>query len=51
MILYKFTLNYSNGQIKIYNKFCVHYKKTIIYKQCIKLLENDTLTSFSVSNN
>lgn len=50
MIYYRFTLNYTNGHKEIHTKFCRRYKSTKLYKQCIKMLESDMLTSFAVSN-
>jgi|11_taG_2_1085331.scaffolds.fasta_scaffold24986_3 hypothetical protein len=50
MILHRFQLNYTNGQIKTLFKFCRQYKRTKLYRQCIDMLENDTLISFSINN-
>jgi len=50
MINYKIKLNYTDGRTEIRSKMCKRYKSTKLYKQCIKILENDMLTSFAVSN-
>ena len=50
MILYRFTLNYTDGKTEIRSKFCKRYKSTKLYKQCREMLEADILTSFAVSN-
>lgn len=52
MYLYKFTTVDERGREKYYFKFCRYPKKTKIYKQCLKLLnENEIYTFyFSVNN-
>ena len=51
MNLHIFTLNYTDGTTKIYHKFCKHYKKTKLYKQCCKMLQDDTLKSYQINFN
>jgi hypothetical protein len=51
MYLHIFTLNYSNGRVKVYHKFCKHYKKTKLYKQCRKMLQDDILKAYQINFN
>ena len=51
MYLHIFRLYYKDGKIETYNKFCSHYKKTKLYKQCNKMLQNDILKSFEINFN
>jgi len=50
MIYFKFILNYTDGRTETRSKLCKQYKRTKLYKQCIDMLENDILTSFSIYN-
>ena len=51
MYLHKFVIRYKDDYTQTIFKFCRYYKKTKLYKNCIRLLENDIIESFSVYNN
>lgn len=47
MFLYKFTLTYFDGKKENYFKFCTYPKKTKIYKQAFKLLNDNKIRRYS----
>ncbi len=52
MYLHKFTIEYKNNNEKFFYKFCNYPKKTKLYKNLIKLLNNDnTIKSIKISIN
>jgi len=51
MILRQFTFHYTDKRIgsKIFNKFCIYPKKTKLYKQGIKMLNNGQITRLDIN--
>ena len=51
MILRTFTFHYTDQRIgsKKFNKFCIHPKKTKLYKQGIKMLNNGQITRLDIN--
>ena len=51
MILRTFTFHYTDQRIgsKKFNKFCIHPKKTKLYKQGIKMLNNEQITRLDIN--
>lgn len=51
MILRQFTFHYNDERIgtKTFNKFCIHPKKTKLYKQGIKMLDKGQITRLDIN--
>ena len=45
--MYKFTLTYQDNSKRVYFKKCVHPTRTNIYKECMRLLDEDTIKRFT----